>query len=244
MRIGCDNCLISTKYTYLQAVKISFNVIESNVMSIGRVHIITDYYFQQRWPASQLARLAIEGGADTIQFRQKRGPVTHKLHEAERVSRICATAGVPLIVNDEIAIGLAVGAAGIHLGQLDFPIGVARRILPTGMILGATCTTLAEARHAVDEGADYLGFGPVFHTSSKDNLASVKGLDGLSRVCAAVDVPVIAIAGITPERVPEVLAAGAYGVAVMTVVSLASDPVLVVSQIVDAVQTAVESSRP
>lgn len=213
-------------------------MIQSKVARVGRLHVLTDFRFQQRWSASELAEKAIAGGADTIQFRQKRGPIAHRLHEADLVASVCAREHVPLIVNDSIDIALAVGATGVHLGQRDFPADRARKIIGDGRLLGVTVTNKRQALRARDAGADYLGFGPVFDTRSKDNLAAVKGLDGLAGVCRAVDIPVIAIAGITPRRVSRVFAAGAYGIAVMTAVSLANDPEQAAADLADAVAQA------
>jgi thiamine-phosphate pyrophosphorylase len=216
-------------------------VIESKGARPGRLHVLTDFRFQQRWPASKLAEMAIAGGADTIQFRQKLGPISHRLHEADLVSEICRREDVPLIVNDSIDIALAVQAAGLHVGQLDFPPGRARRVIGDERLLGVTVTTVDQAVEAAYIGADYVGFGPVFDTKSKDNLASVKGLEGLAAVCDAVDIPVIAIAGITAERVAEVLEAGAYGIAVMTAVSLAEDPQEATAELATAIAESLES---
>ena len=132
-------------------------------------------------------------------------------------------------------------AAGLHVGQLDFPPGRARRVIGEERLLGVTVTTVDQAVEAAHIGADYVGFGPVFDTKSKDNLASVKGLEGLASVCDAVDIPVIAIAGITAERVAEVLEAGAYGIAVMTAVSLAEDPQEATAELATAIAESLES---
>lgn len=193
-------------------------------MRLGRLHVLTDYHFQQRFSHADLARLAIAGGADTIQFRQKTGTVRHRLHEAQRTADVCHAAGCLLIIDDDVTLASAVGAGGVHLGQTDLPVDVARRILGDAAIIGATATTVAEAVDAWQRGATYIGFGPVFATRSKANPASVKGVEGLQDVCAAVPLPVIAIAGITPPRVAQVLASGAYGVAVMSAVTMAEDP--------------------
>ncbi len=193
-------------------------------MPIGRLHVLTDFVFQQRFSHADLAARAIAGGADTVQFRQKAGPVRARLYEAERTAAVCREAGVPLLVNDDLALAQAVGAAGVHLGQGDLPVAVARRVLGPEALVGATVTDVAQAREAEAAGASYLGFGPVFPTRSKRNPASVKGLEGLAAVCAAVSIPVVGIAGVTPERVPAVLGAGAHGVAVMTAVTTADDP--------------------
>ncbi len=193
-------------------------------MPLGRLHVLTDFVFQQRFSHAALAARAIAGGADTVQFRQKTGPVRARLYEAERTAAVCRDAGVPLLIDDDLALALAVGAAGVHLGQLDLPVAVARRVLGSDAVIGATVTNPAQAREAEAAGASYLGFGPVFPTRSKRNPVSVKGLGGLRAVCEAVSIPVVGIAGMTPERVPSVLDAGAHGVAVMTTVTTADDP--------------------
>ncbi len=211
---------------------------------LGRLHVLTDFHLQQRFSHAELARRAVAGGADTIQFRQKAGGVRHKLHEARRVAAVCAEADVPLIIDDHLDVALAVGADGVHLGRRDFPIGEARQILGPGAILGATATTAQHARRAETAGADYVGFGPVFPTRSKDRPAAVKGLRGLTAACRAVDIPVIAIAGITPERVRPALEAGAYGVAVLSGVVCADDPEAAASRFRRALDEALGAPLP
>lgn len=191
---------------------------------LGRFHVLTDFHFQQRFSHAALAELAIRGGADTIQFRQKRGFDRHVLISARRTARVCLDLGVPLLVDDRIDLAQAVGAQGVHVGQEDLPVGVVRRILGSDAIVGATATTTRQALEAEEQGASYIGFGPVFRTRSKDSPASTKGLEGLGEACAAARIPVIAISGITPDRVESVMSAGAYGIAVMTGVSTANDP--------------------
>ena len=193
-------------------------------MVVGRLHVLTDYHFQQRFSHAELAAMAIDGGADTIQFRDKGNDIRHVLRQADETARVCRERGAPLIVDDRIDVLLAVDAAGVHLGQRDMPVDVARRILGARRIIGASATTVDEALWQEDAGADYIGFGPVFPTSSKANPASVKGLSGLRAVCSAVAIPVIAIAGITADRIVSIMEAGAHGVAVMTAISRADDP--------------------
>jgi thiamine-phosphate pyrophosphorylase len=190
-------------------------------MTIGRLHVLTDFFFQQRFPHEEVARRAVAGGADTIQFRQKHGTLRHKLYSAQRTAEVCHAAGVPLVIDDHLELLLATEAAGLHLGQTDLPVDTARRLLGPNRIVGATANTLEQALEAEAAGASYIGFGPVFQTRSKGNPAPVRGIDGLAEVCRAVSIPVIAIAGITIERVAQVLAAGAHGVAVMTAISCA-----------------------
>ncbi|MEL6772256.1 MAG: thiamine phosphate synthase [Bacteroidota bacterium] len=191
---------------------------------LGRLHVLTDFVFQQRFAHAELAHLAIAGGADVIQFRQKTGTARAKLHELRPVADACQETQTALLVDDHLDLALAVGADGVHLGQTDLPIPDARRIFGPDAILGATATTLAQARQAEACGATYIGFGPVFSGRSKAAPASTKGLHGLAAVCAAVSIPVIAIGGVTADRMADVLDAGAHGVAVMTAISTAHDP--------------------
>lgn len=208
--------------------------------SIGRLHVITDFYLQQRVSHAELALEAIEGGADVIQFRQKRGGIRNKLIEARKLKVVCEDAGVPLIINDHLNIAQALGA-GVHLGQDDFPIAEARQILGSDVIIGATATTAAQALKAYEEGADYIGFGPVFMTQSKFNRSSIKGVEGLTAACEAVPIPVIAIAGITSDRVQPALDAGAHGVAVLSAVATAESPKRATGRIRAAIDDAVPS---
>jgi thiamine-phosphate pyrophosphorylase len=189
---------------------------------IGRLHVLTDFHFQQRLPHAALAEAAVQGGADTIQFRQKTGPIRNRLADLRAVAEVCRRPGITLLVDDHVDLALAVCADGVHLGQHDLPIGVARRLLGPAAVIGATASTPDEARKAEAEGASYIGFGPVFPTGSKANPQPVRGLSGLAAACRAVTVPVIAIAGITPERVGPTLEAGAHGVAVMTAITTAA----------------------
>ncbi|MEM6783995.1 MAG: thiamine phosphate synthase [Bacteroidota bacterium] len=191
---------------------------------LGRLHVLTDFVFQQRFSHEELARLAIAGGADVVQFRQKGGTLRAKLHELRPVAEACQERQATLLVDDHIDLALAVEAEGVHLGQTDLPIADARRVLGPDAVIGATATTLAQARKAEAAGATYIGFGPVFSGRSKAAPASTKGLSGLAAVCAAVSIPVIAIGGVTATRVADVLDAGAHGVAVMTAISTAAHP--------------------
>lgn len=192
--------------------------------NIGRFHVLTDFHHQQRFTHPELARLATVGGADTIQFRHKFGGIRHILVQALQTAEVCRELKTTLLIDDRLDVMLACGADGVHLGQTDFPIKYARSVLAREAIIGGSATTLREALRCREDGADYIGFGPVFATASKRSPASVKGLEGLAAVCEAVDVPVIAIGGITSERVNAVFQAGAHGVAVMAAVTSAEDP--------------------
>jgi len=191
---------------------------------VGRLHVLTDFHLQQEHVHAELARFAIRGGADTVQFRQKHGGIQNVLIEAEKVANVCRDASIPLVVNDRLDVMQAVGATGIHLGQEDFPVDAARTIVGSDSLIGASASKIHQVVRAYELGADYIGFGPVFRTTSKRNPKSVKGLQGLSEACEAVPIPVIAIGGITHDRTRSVLDAGAHGVAVLSAVATAKNP--------------------
>ena len=191
---------------------------------IGRLHVITDTTIQSRFTHAELAEMAIAGGADTIQFRQKDGSTRELVESAQTVQAVCAAHGVSLIVNDRADIALAVGAAGAHFGQDDLPIAVGRRILPAKMIIGASARTEERILEAISAGADYIGFGPIYQTSSKPDAERPKGLEALRRMSEIAGCPVIAIGGITAETAYDVICAGAYGIAVISAVCAEADP--------------------
>ena len=191
---------------------------------IGGLHVITDITIQSRFTHTQLAKMAIEGGADTIQFRQKDGSARELVESAQAVQAVCTEHGVSLIVNDRADIALAVGAAGAHFGQDDLPITVGRRILPPEMIIGASARTEEKILEAISAGADYIGFGPIYQTSSKPDAELPKGLEALRWMCEIAQCPVIAIGGITAETAYEVIRAGAHGIAVISAVCAQADP--------------------
>ena len=191
---------------------------------IGRLHLLTDVALQSRFSHEELAQLGIAGGADTIQLREKGGSTRRMIEVAKRMLAVCREAGVPLIVNDRIDVALAADADGVHLGQSDFPIPLARELLGKDKLIGGSAATLEEARVCLAEGADYVGFGPVYVTSSKENAGPVSGPAVLKHVVEMIPLPIIAIGGITAENVREVMKAGAYGVAVISAVCCQVDP--------------------
>lgn len=191
---------------------------------LGRLHVLTDFHLQQQHSHADLARMALRGGADTIQFRQKHGGIQNILIEARKVAQVCRDASIPLVIDDRVDVSQAVGATGVHLGQNDFPVDAARSILGPEALIGATATKPEQAVEAYEMGADYIGFGPVFPTTSKRNPKSVKGPEGVQEASEAVPIPIIAIGGITHDRVRPTLEAGAHGVAVLSAICTANNP--------------------
>lgn len=191
---------------------------------IGKLHLLTDVVLQSRFSHEDLARLGIAGGADMIQLREKGGSTRAMIEVAKRMGRVCRRAGVPLIVNDRIDVAIAAEADGVHLGQSDFPIPLARKLLGEEKLIGGSAATFEEARICLAEGADYIGFGPVYVTGSKEDAGPVSGPAVLKQVVEAIPLPIIAIGGITAEKVAEVMKAGAYGIAVISAVCCRIDP--------------------
>lgn len=143
---------------------------------------------------------------------------------ARMARRICDDAAVPLIVNDRVDVALAVDADGVHLGQTDLPIEAARRLAPE-LWIGVSTHDLDQVRIACEAGADYLGFGPVFTTTTKANPDPVQGIEGLrAAVAAASGRPVVAIGGITAETAGDVYRAGAHAICAIGAVNAARDP--------------------
>ncbi|MGD9319695.1 MAG: thiamine phosphate synthase [Desulfobacteraceae bacterium] len=191
---------------------------------IGKLHILTDIVLQNRFSHVELAKLAIRGGADTIQFRQKSGSTREMIQVARDVKQVCAESGVTFMVNDRVDVAIASEADGVHLGQDDFPIPLARELVGKERIIGGSAATLEEARRCLSEGADYVGFGPVYPTTSKDDAGPVSGIAVLKGVVESIPLPIIAIGGVGAENTAEVMEAGAHGIAVISAVCCREDP--------------------
>lgn len=191
---------------------------------IGRLHVITDVTVQKRYTHEQLAALAAAGGADTVQFRDKRMKLEGRFEVAARMKELCDRFQIPLIVNDSIDVAVHAGADGVHLGRDDISVSEARRLLGDNVVIGATAGTLEDALAAQAAGASYIGFGHIFETSSKRKPTPPVGLATLQEVCERLHIPVIAIGGITAHNAREVMDAGAHGIAVIGAVCTAEDP--------------------
>jgi thiamine-phosphate pyrophosphorylase len=191
---------------------------------IGQLHVLTDIVLQTRFSHTQLTQLAIKGGADTIQFRQKSGSTREMIKLASEMKTLCADNEVAFIVNDRVDIAIAAEADGVHLGQDDFPIPLARRLLGEDVIIGGSAATMEEAQACFSEGADYVGFGPVYPTTSKEDAGPVSGGELLKKVVQSISLPIIAIGGVSVENVHEVMKAGAHGIAVISAVCCQEDP--------------------
>lgn len=156
--------------------------------------------------------------ACVLQVRMKNAGAAELARVARMARRVCDRAGIALVVNDRIDVALAVGADGVHLGQTDLPLADARAIAG-GIAIGISTHDLAQVNAACAGGADYLGFGPVFATRTKENPDPVQGLSGLAAAVRAATVPVVAIGGITAAHAAEVYATGVAGLCAISAVT-------------------------
>jgi thiamine-phosphate pyrophosphorylase len=205
---------------------------------LGRLHVLVD--------SLELADAALDGGAPTLQVRLKAGTDADRYRLAAVIAERCRAAGATCLVNDRADIAVAVAADGVHVGSTDLPVEAVRRVVGPAALVGGTARGPATARRLIAEGASYLGVGPTYATSTKDGLPEPIGLDGVRQVVAAVDgdaggVPVIAIAGITAGLVDEVLATGAWGIAVIGAVAEADNPRKATGELAAAVARAVRA---
>lgn len=178
---------------------------------------------------------AVEGGATLIQLRGKMWSTREFLEAGIKVRKMLEAINVPLIINDRVDIALACEADGVHLGQDDLPLPCARKILGKSRLIGISINTPEEAREAEKEGADYVGVGPVFATSSKKDLEPFLGLDGLQKIRAIARIPILAIGGITVGNAADVISAGADGVAVISAIAAAHNPKKAATELIESI---------
>jgi thiamine-phosphate pyrophosphorylase len=172
---------------------------------------------------AEVLEAVIAGGGRLVQLRDKTASLAELWPRARALRERCRAAGVGFIVNDRADLALALDADGLHLGQEDLPAAAARRLLRPGMLLGVSTHDEDQVRRAVADGADYVAVGSLYPTASKADFQLV-GPALVRAVRPLVPVPLVGIGGITPERAPEVIAAGADGVAVISAVCGAPDP--------------------
>ncbi len=200
------------------------------------LYVITDEQLCPGRTHSEIARAAIEGGARIIQIRDKQASDRKFYEDAMQIHELTEAAGVMFFINDRIDIAAAVGADGVNLGQSDMPVEIARGLLGEKVIIGVSADCHEQAKQAQADGADYIGFGPVFPTNTKADAGPVSGLDTLRKVCHEVSLPVIAIGGIGIENIGSVAANGAACAAVISAVVCAKDMALATAELVKEFQ--------
>lgn len=179
------------------------------------IYLVTDDGCLQGRALIDCVREALEGGVTLVQYRAKTASSAEMYAEALQLKALCDSFNVPLIINDRLDIAMAVGAAGVHLGQDDLPCAAARKILGEDYIIGVSAHNPAEAKAALQSGADYLGCGAVFGTATKADVKKL-GTEGLEAICKAKGLPVVGIGGVTADNYREVRTAGSDGAAIVS----------------------------
>jgi thiamine-phosphate pyrophosphorylase len=197
---------------------------------ILRLVAITDDAEDRRATLVDRVAAAVRGGATSVQVRLKTAPPRQVV---EITRAIMVRTSVPVIVNDRADIALAAGAAGVHVGEADLPVIAIRRFAPANFIIGASLGSDAELANA--KGADYVGIGPVFGSDSKNDAGSAIGVDGFERLAGLVELPAVAVGGITAERALQITVHGAIGVALINAIFRADDPERAAREIADAI---------
>lgn len=187
------------------------------------LYVLCDDTVRPELPLREKAAALLAGGARVMQLRMKRTPLREALAAAREVVAACRRAGAVCLVNDRVDLALLAGAHGVHVGDEDLPAAEARALLGPEALVGVTVRGLEEARAARAAGADYVGLGPVFGTTTKQVPAPVLGLEGFAAVVRASPLPVVGIGGVKLENIASLAATGAHGGAVASDALLAQD---------------------
>ena len=187
-----------------------------------RLYAVTDSAWLNGRSLAEVVREAIEGGATVVQYREKNKGYEDMLKEAREVCAVCREYGVPFIMNDSVEIAIAVDADGVHLGLDDGDLKAARELLGEGKIIGASTHNVQEALSAQAQGADYLGCGAVFGSTTKTDISSITP-EILAQVTAAVQIPVVAIGGINRDNISVLNGCGLAGAAVVSAIFAQKD---------------------
>lgn len=187
------------------------------------LYLVTDKRNKTDDEFLEIIEEAIKGGTTVVQIREKEGETLDFYNLALKVKEITSKYNVPLIVNDRIDVALAIKSEGVHIGQTDMPADVAHSLIGDEMILGVSASTVEEARKAEKDGADYIGTGAVFPTATKDDAPSITK-DDLKEVTGSINIPTVAIGGITLENANELAGTGIAGISVVSAIMNSKDP--------------------
>ena len=187
------------------------------------LYLITDRALSRGRSTVDIVRAALVGGVDVVQLRDKEAEAAATVEEGIRVHELTARYKVPLIVNDRVDIALAIEAEGAHVGQTDLPACMARKLLPAPPLLGVSTSSVDMARRAQQQQADYIGFGPIYQTATKETAASPRGTEMMHDALETIDIPLVALGGISEHNISEVVVAGADHVAVCSAIVSTED---------------------
>jgi thiamine-phosphate pyrophosphorylase len=188
------------------------------------LYLVTDRGLARGRSALEIVSAAVHGGATVVQLREKDCSTRDFIEQGLAIKEFLKDQGVPLIINDRVDVAQAVRADGVHLGQTDMPLGLAKKILGDSMIIGISAESLQDAIEAEKGGADYLGVSPIYATPTKTDTAPPLGLEGLRQIRKAVRLPLVGIGGLNRDNAAEVIRNGADGVAVVSAIVAADDP--------------------
>jgi thiamine-phosphate pyrophosphorylase len=205
------------------------------------LYVLTDRQLAHGRREPEVVEAAIAGGATAIQLRWKTGSMQEAFEVGRELKRICERSGVLFVVNDRVDLALALDADCVHLGDEDLPIAAARKIVGKRMLIGYSPPTIAEAIEAERLGADYLGVGPVYGTSTKADAGTAVGVEWIAEVRRAVSIPIVGIGAINASNAAAVVDAGAVGVAVISSV-VGADDVQKAAEAIRAALTPVKST--
>ena len=188
------------------------------------LYLVTDRSLSKGRATREIVQAAVAGGVTCVQLREKDCGTREFIDEALALRPLLRDHDIPLIINDRLDVALAVEADGVHLGQSDMPIGMARKIAGNSLLIGISAESTDDALRAEQEGADYIGISPVFATPTKTDTAAPLGLEGVNKIRELVDIPLVGIGGINRDNAASVIEAGADGVAVVSAIVSADDP--------------------
>jgi thiamine-phosphate pyrophosphorylase len=182
------------------------------------LYLVTDRSFIGNMPLDKAVEEAIKGGVTVVQLREKNLSTREFYNLGMRVKAITSYYKVPLFINDRIDLTLAIDADGVHLGQDDMELNIARKLLGKDKLIGISVENLSQAKKAELDGADYIGVGAVFYTSTKNDINKPIELEGLKEICSNIKIPKIAIGGINANNIKDIFNAGADGAALVSAI--------------------------
>ncbi|MEF1229981.1 thiamine phosphate synthase [Vibrio fortis] len=188
-----------------------------------KLYLVTDDQ-QDLATLEHVVKQSVAGGVTMVQVREKHGDVRAFIERAQRVKAILSGTGVPLIINDRVDVALAVDADGLHLGQSDMPAEIARQLMGEGKILGLSIENEQQLKEAEHLPIDYIGLSAIFATPTKTNTKKHWGVEGLKSALETTKLPIVGIGGINESNIPELMATGVHGLALVSAICQADDP--------------------
>ncbi|MDY6793475.1 MAG: thiamine phosphate synthase [Thermodesulfobacteriota bacterium] len=202
------------------------------------LYLVTDRGLSRGRSTLEIVKAGVAGGVTCVQLREKNCSTLEYIHEALSIKQYLKKHNIPLIINDRVDVAQAIGADGVHLGQTDMPLTMARDILQGSMIIGISAESVEDAILAEKGSADYIGVSPIFSTPTKTDTAPPLGLEGLKEISLAVKIPKVAIGGLNRKNAGQVIINGASGIAVVSAIVSAADPRKAAEELSDIIKQA------